>query len=524
MACNAGVEHEPWLTIFWYVENYSEYVMERNRCISSPTFRVESIETSTWVFSLFPQGRSEEDYISYVLKGSLSKETSEIIEVEFEVAILAEDGSALQIREREGYRSGSPRCLDAFALREDVTKTKREIFLSRDTLRTRCRLWRTSGEAKAPLTIFGRTALKEEKRNFIGYVKHFSTLGLYGTPIYHSSDDSIFTIPHFSLKRDVYDDILLKISFEDMKATYFTIQFFIRHTDGSETDCKKIEIWPDEGKGQVEYTLPFEKEYVIAKKHLFLVRDALWIFCKLSLQSVKQYVSYTPVVSLACTNNKNQEIKVCDFKEIDLGITSSSNSTIPNSYLSNSEVSQLTSTSDLKDDFEHLYSKGILSDVTLRTGSETFHAHKNILSARSPVFLAMFKTDMKESMQDYVDVSDLDNDTVRRMLLYVYTNALEDLHWESAFKMYPAADKYQIVVLKKKCAYFLKQNLSLSNVCDVLGLSDLHGDEDLKKAAQDYVLAHEKDVFSSDEWAEFAKSSSALAMDTMLRKWKGKTE
>ncbi|GFU79736.1 TD and POZ domain-containing protein 3 [Trichonephila clavipes] len=356
MACNAGVEHEPCLTIFWDVENYSDYVKERDRCISSPTFRVESIETSTWVFSLFPQGRRYEDYISYALKGSLSKETSEIIEVEFEVAILAEDGSALQIREREGYRSGSPKCLDEFALREEVTKTKREIFLSRDTLRTRCRLWRTSGEAKAPLTIFGRTALKEEQMNFIG------------------------------------------------------------------------------------------------------------------------------------------------------------------------EVSQLTSTSDLKDDFEHLYSEGILSDVTLRTASETFNAHKTILSARSPVFLAMFTTDMKESMQDYVDVSDLDNDIVRRMLLYMYTNNLEDLHWESAFKLYPAANKYQIVALKKKCAYFLKQNLSPSNVCDVLGLTDMHGDEDFKKAAQDYVLAHEKDVFSSDEWAEFAKSSSALAMDTMLRKWKGKTE
>ncbi|GFY50272.1 hypothetical protein TNIN_112421 [Trichonephila inaurata madagascariensis] len=175
MACNEGVEHEPWLTIFWDVEKFKRLLKGKRK--------------------LF--------------------QTRGVIEVEFEVAILAEDGSVLQIREREGYRSGSPRCLDAFALREEVTKTKREIFLSRDTLRTRCRLWRTSGKAKAPLTIFGRTALKEEKRNLIGYVKNFSSLGWDRRPIHHSFDDSIFTIPHFSLKQGHFGEILLKISFED---------------------------------------------------------------------------------------------------------------------------------------------------------------------------------------------------------------------------------------------------------------------------------------------------------------------
>ncbi|GFU84709.1 hypothetical protein TNCV_2126501 [Trichonephila clavipes] len=115
--------------------------------------------------------------------------------------------------------------------------------------------------------------------------------------------------------------------------------------------------------------------------------------------------------------------------------------------------------------------------MKFHTASETFHEHKNILSARSTVFHAMFTTDMKEKIQGCVDILDLEDDMVRRMLLFLYTGTLKDLHWESALKLYSAADKYQIVALKE------------------------------------YALAHEEDVFSSEEWTEFAKSNSVLALE-----------
>ncbi|GFQ93361.1 speckle-type POZ protein B [Trichonephila clavata] len=436
MACNAKAEDEPWLTIFWNIENYSYYGKKRDECVSSPTFRVESIEKSTWVLSLYPLGRRDVDFITFKLYGSLS-DTSKVIEVEFEVAILAEDGSVLEIIERKGtclYKSGSPRCFDAFALREEVINTKRQIFLPRDTFRTRCRLWKTVGKVEAPFTIFGRTALKEERRNVIGSFENFSSLYV-GKHIDLSIDKSASTEPSFTLRMHHDNKIKISASFVDMGVTYFTIQAFIRHTDGHET--------------------AFE---------------------------------YNPI--------------------------------IPNPCISNAEASQLKSIPGLKEDFECLYSKGILSDVKLHTASESFQVHKVILAARSPVFLAIFTTDMKEKIQECVDVSDLEDDTVRRMLLYLYTDTLKDLQWENTLKLYYAADKYQIIALKVKCCSFLKRNLCPSNVCDMLVLADLHGDGELKNSAQEYALAHEKDVFSSDEWTKFAKNNAVLASETMLCKWR----
>ncbi|GFW96675.1 hypothetical protein TNCV_2847321 [Trichonephila clavipes] len=50
-------------------------------------------------------------------------------------------------------------------------------------------------------------------------------------------------------------------------------------------------------------------------------------------------------------------------------------------------------------------------------------------------------------------------------------------------------------------------------------LADMHGDEDLKKAVQDYTRKHERDVYSSDQWKVFVKNNSTLAVEFMLLKW-----
>ncbi|GFY73528.1 hypothetical protein TNIN_362241 [Trichonephila inaurata madagascariensis] len=90
------------------------------------------------------------------------------------------------------------------------------------------------------------------------------------------------------------------------------------------------------------------------------------------------------------------------------------------------EVSHFNKMLDLKEGFHCLYAEGILRDVKLRTTTQIFHAHKNIIYVRSPVFRAMFTTDIKENLQECVDITDLEDATVPRMLLYMYTNAMED--------------------------------------------------------------------------------------------------
>ncbi|XP_055941846.1 speckle-type POZ protein-like [Argiope bruennichi] len=176
-------------------------------------------------------------------------------------------------------------------------------------------------------------------------------------------------------------------------------------------------------------------------------------------------------------------------------------------------------TSDLGNDLKSIYNGGDFSDIEVRTSTKIFPAHKNVLSSRSPVFRIMFSNDMKERNSGHVDIADLEDDIVYRMLLYMYTDSLEDLQLENAIKLYVAADKYEILSLRNRCSSFLRDSLCLNKACDILVLADLHHDDDLKNAVQDYILKYDKEVFGSKEWKHIMGTNPVLAADTMYRKY-----
>ncbi|GIY61089.1 BTB domain-containing protein [Caerostris extrusa] len=96
----------------------------------------------------------------------------------------------------------------------------------------------------------------------------------------------------------------------------------------------------------------------------------------------------------------------------------------------------------LKNALKGLLEDGVLSDAILRTGGEFFPIHRNIVSARSPVFRRMFDKEMREN--EFIDVPDLDADTLRNLLLFLYTETVKDLQWQNASQLFKAAHLYQI--------------------------------------------------------------------------------
>ncbi|GFU31833.1 TD and POZ domain-containing protein 4 [Trichonephila clavipes] len=160
---------------------------------------------------------------------------------------------------------------------------------------------------------------------------------------------------------------------------------------------------------------------------------------------------------------------------------------------------RLDSKKILDENLETLYKENLFCDMKLKTKTKSFPVHKSILGARSPVFKAMFTHDMKEKNSGCVNIDDLDDDTIQRMLLYIYTAKLQDLQWDSACNLYAAADKYEILSLKSECFSFLKDNLTQDNACSLLIFTNKHPDENLNSLIQDYILNH-KNIFHSDEW------------------------
>ncbi|GBN77576.1 Speckle-type POZ protein [Araneus ventricosus] len=180
--------------------------------------------------------------------------------------------------------------------------------------------------------------------------------------------------------------------------------------------------------------------------------------------------------------------------------------------LTEPEMTSVVSSSFIES-IKSLLEEGTLSDVSLRAGSQSFPAHKCILSARSPVFKAMFNGNFKKKISKCVEIPDVDENTVRELLSYIYTDKVGELQWRGAADLYRAADKYQMLDLKRRCTTFLKSDLSLSNVCTILVVADMHHDRKLREAAQDFVRQQGEDFFTSDNWRSFKYENSELAWE-----------
>lgn len=141
----------------------------------------------------------------------------------------------------------------------------------------------------------------------------------------------------------------------------------------------------------------------------------------------------------------------------------------------------------MSNDFSALLESGQFSDVTIKCEGHSISCHKTILGARSPVFNAMFIHNMTENQSRTIDIIDLDVETVRDMLKYIYAGRIENLNTRSP-RLLEAADKYDLSELKEVCEDTLCSSLSVDSCFECLVLADLHKAVELKAAAVKFIV------------------------------------
>jgi len=125
-------------------------------------------------------------------------------------------------------------------------------------------------------------------------------------------------------------------------------------------------------------------------------------------------------------------------------------------------------------------------EVILQVGERKFHAHKEVLSQRSNVFQAMFKSDTKENQTGVIIIDDLDEEVVEEMILFIYTDTSPRIK-ELARYLLPAADKYFLEKLKLMCELELVKGVNQSNICEFLYLADMYNAENLRHVIKKYI-------------------------------------
>jgi len=161
----------------------------------------------------------------------------------------------------------------------------------------------------------------------------------------------------------------------------------------------------------------------------------------------------------------------------------------------------------------------LFSDVVLEVGEkdgramEELPCHANILSARSPVFRAMFKHDTAEARTKRVRVPDIDPVVARQLLQYMYTGSLGEASKGREAELLAAADKYSLLELKKQCEKVLCQEVHAATVLSLLVVADRHEATELKSTCVKVVVERSQEVVRQPGWRDVLKPYPGLLAD-----------
>uniref|UniRef100_A0A0D3H2A7 BTB domain-containing protein n=1 Tax=Oryza barthii TaxID=65489 RepID=A0A0D3H2A7_9ORYZ len=148
-----------------------------------------------------------------------------------------------------------------------------------------------------------------------------------------------------------------------------------------------------------------------------------------------------------------------------------------------------------RSDLEPLYAVDG-SDVSFSVGGETFHAHRAVLAARSPVFKAELLGSMAEAAMPCVTLHDIDPATFKALLHFVYTDALPSPSTSSSStttgffeSLLVAADRYALERLKLMCSQKLWESVSVETVATTLGYAETYHCPELKSKCLNFLMA-----------------------------------
>ncbi|XP_065205313.1 speckle-type POZ protein B-like isoform X23 [Planococcus citri] len=151
------------------------------------------------------------------------------------------------------------------------------------------------------------------------------------------------------------------------------------------------------------------------------------------------------------------------------------------------------------ENFVSLFENRELTDVIISANGKDYPAHKAVLAARSPVFLAMFKHDTKENQLNRIEIEDINEVVIGEMLKYIYTGKCANLEIVAG-ELLAAADKYDLYRLKMICAKTLLEGLSVENAASVLALADMHGVKGLKNEVIKFIVSKPTEVLTTEGW------------------------
>ncbi|XP_029723523.2 speckle-type POZ protein-like [Aedes albopictus] len=147
------------------------------------------------------------------------------------------------------------------------------------------------------------------------------------------------------------------------------------------------------------------------------------------------------------------------------------------------------------------------TDVTVVVGERQIRAHKVVLAAHSPVFDAMFRSDMQESSQNVIEIDDFDYEVVQEMMTYIYSDSSPKIE-NLVCSLLRAADKYELGRLKALCEQTLCDKVSVDTAVEYQALAVLYNAAQLQRIAAAFIADNIFNVQKTDDWQRMVQMFS----------------
>ncbi|XP_039136136.1 BTB/POZ and MATH domain-containing protein 1-like [Dioscorea cayenensis subsp. rotundata] len=185
--------------------------------------------------------------------------------------------------------------------------------------------------------------------------------------------------------------------------------------------------------------------------------------------------------------------------------------------------------SNIAEHFGKLLETGDGADVSFEVDGETFHAHKLVLAARSPVFRAQLFGPMKDRNMQCIKVEDMEAPVFKALLHFIYWDHLPDMEeltglnakWAStlmAQHLLAAADRYALERLRLLCEVKLCEDVAINTVATTLALAEQHHCNQLKSVCLKFVALPENlRAVMQTEGFEYLKISCPSIIHELLQ-------
>lgn len=474
----------------WTIENFTCYGLSFS--LKSPTFNAYSKE---WCIVI--QFWNTIEGIDYITLGYYKPNNN----FNYLYSILDSEGTLLTWTEVKDDSQS------ALVRMDELLGPRKTSFLPNNTLTIQCRIFKKGEAFSSPLLRYMRTRIQSHT-----YVSKWEIIDFLLLPTPRHKEFLIMTDHGLKLNVTLILDAENKYQFSVCASSMFQrVSAICKVRALDATTGKKIMFAESEHcfrcKSKPWQFSPFFEKGLLMHdfSNLFMPNRTLTLIFEITLS--------TGVAEYSRMEDSPTKIQGTD------SAAQSSSSTPPKTVDKCLHGNTNGSCDTLSRDLLKLYETGILSDCNLRVGDATFPVHKQVLCARSPKFGAMFTASRKRKWGEIeivdIEIEDADESTLRRMIRFMYTDALpKDLDWNEISKLYVAADKYKLKSLRDRCAAFLKSGVCVSNVCEILVLADSHNDVDLKSAILDFIMQNHMQVIDTEQWKKLEDENSKLTSET----------